>query len=944
MSFGRTVLISVFFLVLIIPISLATTDLYPFCTESSEVVDCTGAITADSINITNASIYIHDAVITATANDLFRLNTTHGWINITNVTVNAYGTNSSDGSGCSGHASSADNSYSHFYANDSEPIIITNSTLNGLGGDGGDGGFCQDNSGSLVGGNGGKGGNGEVIFFSGSEINLTNVIINGYGGLGGTGGATLDDNQDLCTICGGACSARGGNGGSGGSGNITFYMNYYLENTLIYSYGGGAGNGGLAKTADNNDGYHCTGGDGGSGGISTFYSNYSGTLRNSTIISYSGSYGSSGTYFGGSGSECICTPLLNGVKGNNGNSYFDILSNKLWFLDKTILNISVGSAVDKTGRSYGYFESDIEFVLDNSNFTGTQPATNYHILNLTNSTEARLALFNGSDILSTIYVYCDAENITIGNDSSLDTDLDFTYCPAYQDGNITYTDYDTFFAIEEAEIITITLNSPQDTYYSDAQLNVSYIPESSRGNDFNITLYINGTANNTSLNIANGTTDAIESVGLPNGTFSWIIEACSNDSNCENTTARTFYLDDTVPSINFFEPGVNGNITPYNLSSNISVSGEKLETINYTIFYSNNTKYWSNFTESPTSPFTLNNSVTFTIEDNYTINVTANNTAGGSTTRITYYYFDMTAPILTITSPTGTLSSQTVSLTTTIEENSSYSCWYRVTDSNLNPEVSKKSYNCTSASFSVSADGNYLIFFNATDGVYTTEINSSFTVDTATAPETPASPGGGSVTTVVVSEEDIEYEIQSESGGSSYSFYINPGGFRKKEIKVINKKEPLNGLKFECLGESCDLISFDEEIVTVPAKKTEFFYFNVNIPENTPIDDYNVRIKATYTAQNGQEYPSFLIVFINVRNWGKLFNPICFSLEDGFNNQCSKGLPIWAALLLLWFFMTILFSTLPLTFIDDPDQRKYVPAVGVSLSIILIIFITILII
>lgn len=105
------------------------------------------------------------------------------------------------------------------------------------------------------------------------------------------------------------------------------------------------------------------------------------------------------------------------------------------------------------------------------------------------------------------------------------------------------------------------------------------------------------------------------------------------------------------------------------------------------------------------------------------------------------YYFDQSKPLVTISSPSGSLSSRiNIALTTSIVDKSPLTCSFRVTDTNLNPEVPETIYNCVSTTFSTSSDGSYIVFINATDGVYNNKtVNSTFTISASL----PAVGGGG---------------------------------------------------------------------------------------------------------------------------------------------------------------------------------------------------------
>ncbi len=1054
---GRKELLFVLLLLFVIPISLALPD-YPNCTESNKILDCSGTLSNTTFDINNASIEIHDTILDATATNLIRINTTAGYINISsNVTFNAYGGNGGDGSGCNGHGTSGSSSLISFYANNSHPILITNSTLNGYGGSGGDGGFCNDNSGNLFGGNGGSGGNGLIIFYKGSEVNITNSPLNGNGGIGGIGGATLDQNQDSCSNCPSSCSAVGGNGGSGGIGNITFYTKFDIKDSTLNSSGGNAKKGGQAKTTDNSDFYGCTGGTGGNGGIGSFYSNVTNEdnlLTNSSIISYSGLYGIKGTYYGGVGSECICD-VSHGTDGNNGHVYFDFIASIFRIYDVSIINTSIGAGTssNKIGRSYSYFEIIEEFTIYNTTFDSKQPATNYPIINLTNDTSDKIGIFNGSVIQTTTYVHCSAPNITIGNDTTLDTNLDFTNCPAYQDGNITWQSYDQFHAsapkltdidfsptqgniynntnltaivnysdaqsdigtvyvkwwvndtlvytesnssVNSGEQVNFTLN--ENNFSKNLQVNMSIwatdgggltstnrtdnltvsnslptvpsITSPENDSSFNvnytglnfsstdadkdtITYSIYGDSTDATTLIFNGTAEGFNWTELSDATYYWKVHAEDGTTNSSNSSAYQFTISTTSPAITLNYPSDNEYLNAQDIIFNFTATDS--DGLGDCILYTNATGTWAK-NETIVDPvsgeltnFTTN---TFQDESNYIWNVYCNDTLDndGFATNNYSVYVDTIDPNITITQPTGGKTSTTgIAATFSIIDFTKESCTYSVgssTDSQR--DVANTSIGCNETGISfdvVTGDASYVFYLYGNDsaGNYN-ESSSNFTIDTSTPVTPPSTGGGATTTTVIISEEDIEYEIQSENGGDFYSLFIAPGGFRKKEIKVINKQEPLNGLNFECLGDHCSFLTFEDNDVTIPAKTTEIFYFNLNIPENTKVGDYDLRIKATYKANSGQEYPSFLTVFINVRNWGKIFDPICISLEEGFHSKCSKGLPTWVGLILLWFIMAILFSTLPLLVIKESAQRKLVPAVGVSISIVLIVIITILII
>lgn len=713
------------------------------CTEVNAVLECTGELTGNSIDSDNSSIWFHDISLDATTGNQFVLNTTAGWINLTrNVTIDA-----AEGTGTSVDI--------RFYANSSEPILINGTLFDAFGGAGTDGSLQSFNAANcgnnFQGTSGGVPGNSDFSFQTGSEVIITNSTINAYGGRGG------DGSPMTATDCAATCGSQaitGGTGFTGGYANFTTLIPMTRNNTFINSSAGAGGEGGDSENTGGG-GWNAHGGNSGEGGSSLNVFTMSGgdlLLFGSDFLGYSGKFGRIGNGITG------CISSTPGTVNKNGDEDSNFIGRKARF-ENMLLNLSVGDTSDKTGRSSNYFEWNQELIFINTTVAGLQPDTNQHIINLTNTTEDRIAFFNGTDFLQTHFVYCTAPDIIIGNDSALDSELDWTNCPSFQDNNITYVSQEVFF-IEET--LTLTINSPGDNFFSLLNLSASFTINSSLGNTFdNLTLIINGTINATQLNVVSGTTNVTNATGMPDGNYIWSIEACSNSTLCIQSTNRTFTIDSSNPIINFIEPGESGNSSVFNLTTNIEIQDATgIEDANYTVLYSNGTKFYTNNTSSPSSPFTFSDSVNFLEEDNYTINMTVNNSAGGTTSRITTYFFDTTDPLLTISEPTGDKTSRTITLNSQAIDNSSLTCFYRVTDSNLNPEIAKSPYDCVTDNFVVSSDGDFIIFANATDGLHSVETNSSFSVDTS-APvviieDTGGGGGGGDVPESPVCDIGIE--------------------------------------------------------------------------------------------------------------------------------------------------------------------------------------------
>ncbi|HLD73180.1 MAG TPA: CARDB domain-containing protein [Candidatus Nanoarchaeia archaeon] len=342
------------------------------CVEvEGNIINCNGTLSGNYIDTNNASIWVHDTIINGQGSPgLIRLNTTYGWINITNATLNGYGNQGSQGS-------------------DFEETCPSDGTH--------------------YGDNGGNGYEGKIELYIKNNLKIDNSVLNSYGGKGGNGGHAYQT--------GGSCvntgTVIGGNGGIGGRGTIYLYGNksssiIIINSTSLNYYGGNGGNGGAS---DSNDaGWNCQGGNGVNAEKS--HSIFTATeVKTKNITTFNGDKGNGGSSGGCNSCGGSC---LGG--GNEGSAS---ISEHLW-------NVS----------------NSISF--DDVLYSGLSPAYNFHKFALTGN-ENRLGIFNNSDIEDKVYVFCSASEITIGNDTTLDTNLNFTYCPAYQNDNISYVDYDNFF-------------------------------------------------------------------------------------------------------------------------------------------------------------------------------------------------------------------------------------------------------------------------------------------------------------------------------------------------------------------------------------------------------------------------------------------------------------------------------------------------------------------
>ena len=313
------------------------------CTErSTDILQCNGTITGNIINSTTRSLWIHDAVITATqagALGLFSARSDVGFINLSNVSITSSG--ASGGGYCGGGSAcpSADGddgcagSNGIFNLTAKSWIKIYNSSIINKGGNGyvGETKGCDpaDPSG-CSGGNGGAGGQSISLITANDYVNITNSSFSIKAGDGGAGGG--------CSATSGTDPRCGGAGGSSDKSNFTIIANYtYFDNV---NFDNSVGNGGDAGSSNE-------GGSSGGSGSTVYYNLYLGNSTN-TISSFKSTkiinQGGSGGGGGGSGA-------CGSGSGGKGSQYLFFEGFRFLFVNNSynLINLTQGSSVGGSG-------------------------------------------------------------------------------------------------------------------------------------------------------------------------------------------------------------------------------------------------------------------------------------------------------------------------------------------------------------------------------------------------------------------------------------------------------------------------------------------------------------------------------------------------------------------------------------------------------------------
>lgn len=186
--------------------------------------------------------------------------------------------------------------------------------------------------------------------------------------------------------------------------------------------------------------------------------------------------------------------------------------------------------------------------------------------------------------------------------------------------------------------LAVSIIYPNSTDRNNVQLNTSFSVLSSSALNSNVTLFINGTANATVLNVPSGGNRNLTTVGLSNAHYSWIVQACDSSAYCVNSTTGLYIFDNINPTITWNSPSTVQNFSTQNLSASISVADANLYRVNFTVYNSSGYPIYNNFSgDMLTTAYSLTPKVNFTKEDNYTITVDATDShTYGSLNGLTY--------------------------------------------------------------------------------------------------------------------------------------------------------------------------------------------------------------------------------------------------------------------------------------------------------------------
>jgi hypothetical protein len=428
----------------------------------------------------------------------------------------------------------------------------------------------------------------------------------------------------------------------------------------------------------------------------------------------------------------------------------------------------------------------------------------------------------------------------------------------------------------------VTLLSPNNATYSSSNKTFS-INVTDQINLANVTLYIWNASNNAIWNktVTSSLTGVSNSTSWnitfnSSGTFLWNVLVYNNGSYPSWASSNnTLYVDITNPVITQYFPTSNQYLNYNNINLTCIMSGDNL---NSGFLYGNfSGTYILNSTnlsiiQNANTIFSLN-----LLDGSYIYSCAVNKTSASTLYFSQYgnytFTIDTISPLLSITSPTGTLSSKTFLMQVNATDNVGLqTCSYNITRG-ASLEVSNTVFsNCANASTSVSSDGDYVLNVLISDLAGNKNFsNQTFSVNTVVI---PPSGGGGGGTTIINGQ--TKWTMATDSNTASYILEMSAKTQRTKAIVFYNKGTTAINLNLKVIGNASSFITLDSDTLTLPllADIPTQTNFKVTIPDGTAYGTYQANIIAT--DQNGNN--GLITVIVQVGSLGT-FNKLTASKE-----------------------------------------------------------------
>jgi photosystem II stability/assembly factor-like uncharacterized protein len=345
------------------------------------------------------------------------------------------------------------------------------------------------------------------------------------------------------------------------------------------------------------------------------------------------------------------------------------------------------------------------------------------------------------------------------------------------------------------------------------------------------------------------------------GDGNYVLTIYANDSlGEESSDSASFSVEIGSPSINLHYP-----IDVYfNSGENIvfNYTPEDLDLESCSLLSNFSGIFSVNDSDSSPESGEINSFTKNLVDGSYVWNIRCNDSLSNSAVNGNKsFYVDSAEPVLVVSEPAGTKSTRTnIPLTFSVSDSTPLSCSYNLTTSIGTSVVNNVEIeDCGSSSFSVSSDGDYMLYVKAEDAAGNSVIKrTNFSVDTSLNSNTP---GGSS---------------SSEGGGGGGGFFLPSSeeviilsGFENVVVKAGDKKtlslnikndgkKFLNNCRLVFNGSTSSWISSNQIEGVAPGESVNFV-LDINIPEDLEEGEYrgNVEVRCDESSL----FKEFKIVF-----------------------------------------------------------------------------------
>lgn len=605
--------------------------------------------------------------------------------------------------------------------------------------------------------------------------------------------------------------------------------------------------------------------------------------------------------------------------------------------------------------SYWAFDNNL------NGYNATQDATG-HSHNL--STNSGTPLYNSTvQVVLGQSINCDEgdsvkiankSDLNLGNNATLSmwfytTAQDDRYAPIIRWYNLGVSDFAVYFEpTGELKVVSNGLTLSNNSVITMNAWHNIVLQLKSSGN---LTLWIDGLIRDSGVGAGNwdlSMSPTIRSLCGPNDDNAWY-HGYLDEVGIWNKTlsdSDVNYLYSSGSAVLFGTENFFVNLTsPKNATSqtskqvvfNCSSNGGNNKISNVSLWLNSSGAWHKNMTldYSSSNNISLNSSFKVNLTDyrNYTWNCMAWNNETIPEYRIAQGNFsitlpDLTSPNISILSPPASVSTATILLNFSIDDNVALSnCSYNITrgasveKANKDLNISKKPY--VNATYTLSGEATYQVNLRCIDTSGRINVtNKTFGYSTAS----PGTPGGGGGGTVFVGGEK-GWSMEVSNGISNYDINMLSGTSRTLNIQFENLGDESRQITFGCEdieGSICNYIEFPRKTFSLALLKDtkQIEKFTINLPKDVSNGNYRFNIRAVDDLSRAGD----ITVFLSVGGEG-LFNAFYTRLISSTTN----GFP-YLIIFIIILIPSIIISSIFLGKYKIPLRPIWVVIISITLS------------